>query len=766
MKKIFFFLCIVFLLLVPAVSANNDTYYVGTNVTADGQGTIDNPYNNLNLALGNCEDNDIILINDGLYGGENNNDLTITSNNLLIRANGDVILTGGTIFTNDADNVTLSGLKFVNCTKSIIINNKYLNIHNSSFFNNMAPDSSCVDSTYDATINIDSCIFAGNTATEVDAAVSCKGFGSVVNSTFIGNHANRDGGAIRSHGAIFSVDNCTFINNTASGHRDDSYGGAIYQWIGTMNITNCIFINNSAADCGGAIHLCKGRMVAAYSNISVSNNLFIDNYAKYGGAIYLEGCRGEVFNNAFINNIKNTVYLSDYFIQYFNSTINDNWWGENSPDWNRAAKNLNPPSSFVTLNLTVGSNVLKVNETTDVTYDFYVGDKKADIPQRNIVVTSSGGNLVDNTFYSLAEGKFTITAGADNENNVVEVLVSDNPAVLSVGDVDKYFGSDKCLIVNLTDSNHNPIANATVTININNNSYTRKTNAEGIVSMAINLNPGVYDVVTAYGMYCVNSTVTVRDTVNGSDIVKVFRNKTQYYATFLDSEGNFLANGSIVTFNINGVFYNRTVGENGLSKLNINLAQGSYIITAMNLKTGQKTSNNITVLSKIINNNDLVKYYRNDSQYYVKIIGDDGNAVGSNESVTFNINGVFYTRLTNDGGIAKLNINLRPGDYIITCEYGGCRVSNNITVLDVLNASDLAKVYGSPDQFHVLLVDGSGNPYAGQNIAFNINGVFYTRLTNASGIASLNINLQAGEYIISSIYDGYAISNIVKVEDS
>ena len=253
--------------------------------------------------------------------------------------------------------------------------------------------------------------------------------------------------------------------------------------------------------------------------------------------------------------------------------------------------------------------------------------------------------------------------------------------------------------------------------------------------------------------------------MNGSDVVKVYKNETQYWATFLDSHGNFLASGTNVTFNINGVFYNRTVGENGLARLNINLAQGNYILTAMNPVTGENAANNITVLAKITDNNDLVKYYRNDSQYYVKVIGDDGNPVGANESVTFNINGVFYKRLTDENGVAKLNINLRPGDYIITCEYEGCRVSNNITVLDVLNASDLVKAYGSADQFHVQLVDGVGNPFSGQNITFNINGVFYTRLTNASGIASLNINLLPGEYIISSIYDGYAISNTVKVEE-
>ena len=155
-------------------------------------------------------------------------------------------------------------------------------------------------------------------------------------------------------------------------------------------------------------------------------------------------------------------------------------------------------------------------------------------------------------------------------------------------------------------------------------------------------------------------------TVNGTDLVKVFRNATQYYATFLDSEGNYLQEGSMVRFNINGVMYDRKVTSNGLAKLNINLEQGEYIITAMNPETGEMASNKITVIPRIIENNDLTKYYRNASQYTVKIIGNDGKAVGAGVTVTFNINGVFYTRQTNALGIAKLNINLEPGKPFIS----------------------------------------------------------------------------------------------------
>lgn len=36
------------------------------------------------------------------------------------------------------------------------------------------------------------------------------------------------------------------------------------------------------------------------------------------------------------------------------------------------------------------------------------------------------------------------------------------------------------------------------------------------------------------------------------------------------------------------------------------------------------------------------------------------------ENVTFNINGVFYTRYSDNDGYASLRIMLLPGDYIVT----------------------------------------------------------------------------------------------------
>ena len=369
----------------------------------------------------------------------------------------------------------------------------------------------------------------------------------------------------------------------------------------------------------------------------------------------------------------------------------------------------------------------------------------------------------------LAKGDYTIPvtySGDDKYNSITKyatINVKENTIYkINAPDVTKYYKGPERFVVTVNYKG-NPLANKEVTIKINGRSYTRTTDANGIASMAIGLNSGVYNVISTVDNQTVNSVVTVLTTVNGTDLVKVYRNASQYYATFRDSQGNYLTQGTEVKFNINGVMYTRKITENGLAKLNINLPQGVYVITAINPVTNENAANNITVISRIVENNDLIKYFRNASQYTVRIIGDDGNPVGTGESVTFNINGVFYTRTTDSLGIAKLNINLIPGDYIITAEYGGCKVSNNIKVLPTLTGKDITKKYGQNGAFEATLVNGQGKPYANQQISFNINGVFYTRTTNAQGIAKLNINLQQGVYIITSTYGQASVSNKVTV---
>ena len=238
------------------------------------------------------------------------------------------------------------------------------------------------------------------------------------------------------------------------------------------------------------------------------------------------------------------------------------------------------------------------------------------------------------------------------------------------------------------------------------------------------------------------------------DLVKIYKNDSKF-------EANIGVANETVTFEVNGVSYNRTSDENGTARIAINLNPGDYTIkTTFN---GTTVENTVTVLPTLIAEN-LVKYFRNASQFYITLIDGQGNPVAG-QNITMNINGVFYNRTTNENGTAKLNINLAPGEYILTAinPLTGLQMSYNITVLPTLNATDLEMTYKDGSTFNVTVLDGQGNPLKDAAVTFNINGVFYTRYTDSHGIARLNINLMAGEYIITSEYDGMRIANTITI---
>ena len=360
----------------------------------------------------------------------------------------------------------------------------------------------------------------------------------------------------------------------------------------------------------------------------------------------------------------------------------------------------------------------------------------------------------------------SISCVSANNDTSIDDTVTQNDHIIA-NDLTKYYANEKALTCEVQDSESHPIDNASVTFNVNGKNYSRTTNSSGIAKMNVNLDSGNY---TYDAYYLLNNSVVAKDsgliqilpTISGEDIEKIYRNDTQYYATFLDSNGELLANTN-VTFNINGVFYTRKTNESGVARLNINLNAGEYILTAINTN-GEMHSNNITVLNSI-SGNDIVKFYKNDTQYYATFLNSDGSLL-TNTNVTFNINGVYYTRKTNESGVARLNINLPPNDYILTAinPATGEMYSNTIRVLNVLSASDMSMTYRDGSKFNVTLLDGQGIPYANQELTFNINGVFYTRTTNELGVASLNINLQAGNYIITSTYNGLSIANTIKIQ--
>ena len=373
---------------------------------------------------------------------------------------------------------------------------------------------------------------------------------------------------------------------------------------------------------------------------------------------------------------------------------------------------------------------------------------------------SYGNNNIINSQYNVSDSGI-ISAQKTSVSNTS----------LSGNDTSLYYKNGTSYKVVLVDNEGNVLANKTITFTINGNNYNRTTNSDGIASIAINLVPNKYDITAyyagddVYSNSSCSSIVNVLNTIEANDVVKFYKNGTQYYAKFLDGNGNPLVN-TTVRFNINGVFYERSTNSSGVARLNINLLAGNYILTAYNPINGEEYASNVTVASTISSNN-IIKYYKNGTQYYAKFLDDNGNPL-VNTTVKFNINGVFYERSTNSSGVAKLSINLLPGNYILTAYnlINDEQYASNVTVLSTMNSSDISMYYRDGTKFAIDVVDGQGNSLVNATVRFNINGVFYDRVTDENGTARLSINLIPGSYIITSIYDGLSNSNVVKVSTS
>ena len=298
-----------------------------------------------------------------------------------------------------------------------------------------------------------------------------------------------------------------------------------------------------------------------------------------------------------------------------------------------------------------------------------------------------------------------------------------------------------------------------VIFNVNGVNYTKEL-VNGKASIGINLNPGNYTITTFYhytdGLATKTNNIEVLSTILANDVVKFFRNGTQYYAKFLDGCGSPLVNASVI-FNINGVFYKKQTDDNGMAKLNINLRPGVYILTAMHPDTLMYGSN-ITVLSTILAN-DVVKFFRNGTQYCAKFLDGCGSPL-VNASVTFNINGVFYKKQTDDNGMARLNINLFPGEYILTAIHlNGEEKANIIKVLTTISAEDISLIENKSGVFVLKTHDGA------RNVSITINGVEYIVQTDDGGVATLNVSLSKGNHAVLSknLNSGEEIFNTIYV---
>ena len=718
-----------------------------------------------------------------------------------------------------------------------------------------------------------------------------------INCTFLNNKVNRNGGAIYffsgsnnnwedsyfinntaidgAAGAIFFFresnnfnhwENCYFINNkAASNNLDYNGGGAIcfYSYSNDNSWDNCSFVNNFAYTDGGAIYFTSGSNCA--NNIWNSCSFINNTASSKGGAIYFKAaseCDISYCIFDYCNATKGkAIYILSEYIDGLN--FNDNFWGINntedfinlgliSNDFNNFT-----PENYVILNISAtgkdytlyfASNTapedltgkmpdyivnVKFNNGNDVianmgkhsypdglkgstiikAYGLLSGNLLAEtqvnvIPnstvielkgnnvtkyvngtERYVVSLKENGNPVPNetifitlngVYYyyktdnngivrvdlDLPVGNYTAIAKWKNYTTENTITVKSVPLDYELigSDVVKYANGTECYTVTLLEKG-NPLMGEKIIITLNGEDYFRVTDVNGTVSVPLNLDVGTYTVTAQWKNLTVKNTVTVKTVphnyeLNAGDVLKYFNGGERYVITLTD-DGKALS-GEKIIITLNGVEYTRITDENGTASLAINLNAGEYLVTASWKDLTVK--NTVTVKSTIISD-DFVKFYLNGTQYEAYVLDSEGNPLDGVD-VTFNIHGVFYHKVAHNG-VVKLAINLLPGQYIITAynEATGEANSNYVVVLPTLFGTDLTMSYKDGSAYECTLLDGQGKAVNGALVTFNINGVFYQKLTDDDGIARLNINLLPGEYIITAIYGSAMTSNIITVRE-
>ena len=265
------------------VTSHGDVTVNGLKITgasAEQGGAI---YNATNLAL-----NDAVFIqNSADQGGAiyNATNATVTATNVDFTgnaSNGE----GGSIY--NAGSVNLENANFedgVAKSGAAIYNAGSVQIDGATFTNGVASESAGAIYNAGGVLNVANAEFNGSIASNGGAIVNAlHGSATIADSSFVGNTAAQDAGAIDNYGAL-TLTNATFTNNRANG-----FGGAIYNsqsstsdMLYSVDLDAVTFSGNNAQK-GGAIYN------SANSVLNATNALaFTGNSAENGGAVYNRG---------------------------------------------------------------------------------------------------------------------------------------------------------------------------------------------------------------------------------------------------------------------------------------------------------------------------------------------------------------------------------------------------------------------------------------------------------------------------------------------
>ena len=173
----------------------------------------------------------------------------------------------------------------------------------------------------DCFVTLENTTFSGNHALLNGGAVNLSGGGSMVakQCDFLQNTAGGNSGAIRVDNVDAVFTNCTFVSNGS-----DLHGGALNIVNGAASLENCVFETNTAGNGAGAINChaselsvancgffgnraestSNGGAVTSYHAVTptIANSVFVGNEANNGGALWNYDSNTVITNCTIVDN--------------------------------------------------------------------------------------------------------------------------------------------------------------------------------------------------------------------------------------------------------------------------------------------------------------------------------------------------------------------------------------------------------------------------------------------------------------------------------
>ena len=340
-------------------------------------------------------------------------------------------------------------------------------------------------------------------------------------------------------------------------------------------------------------------------------------------------------------------------------------------------------------------------------------------------------------------------------------------------DVTKYYKGNEKHVATFYDNNGNPLANTQISFTIKcsafTKTYTKVTDANGVASLAIGLNPGTYQIISNNPVTDQNltTTVTVLSTINATDITKVYLDGRKFYATFVNADGSALAN-TYVKFKLNGNTYSSKTDAKGVASLSVSsLNVGTYKVISYNID-GLTRTNSIKVIASTTSQLITTSYtFSETDKKIIKVTLHNGLGYAPNagKTVKVTINGVTYSATTDSNGVASFTLpySLAVGSYNAKYTFAGnsfyspSSATDTVTIkesnskLTVTSPTTFIKGEGAPLQ---VTLTSEGTPLAGKEVIFKLGTKSYTRITDSNGVASLPIGLNVGKYTFNFEFAG------------